>query len=130
MSAYNEYKLKQIKTNMEETKHFLDDLVDEYESKTKFLAEIVSKPESARVEELKEQLHQVQTKNAALTNKYVEWASPKEIEQMFEAYYIHIDNTCTTLYHKPRWTVVHNELGVYRVLECECGEILYNGSVY
>lgn len=130
MSLYNEFKIKQIKANAEETKEFLDNLVDEYESKTRLLTEIISKPESARVEELKEQLHQAKAEKAELMNKYEEYASLEEINYMFESYIKHIKDTGTTMYHKPKWKVVFNALGTYRALECECGQCLYNGSVY
>ena len=130
MSAYDEYKLNQIKTNMEETKQFLHDLVDEYESNTKLLAEIVSKPESVRVEELKKQLHQVKLENMKLRNKYEEYASPEEIDYMFEKYIKHIENTGTTTSHKPKWVIERNGLNIYLALECECGQCLYNGSIY
>lgn len=130
MSLYNEFKVHQIKTNAQETKEFLDDLVDEYEKKTKLLAEIIAKPESARVEELKEKIHQAEMENIELTNKYEEYISPEEIDYMFGSYIKHIKDVGTTMYHKPKWVVVHNALGVYRALECECGQCLYNGSIY
>ena len=130
MSAYDNLKIKVMKANIEDTKSFLDNILDEYEKKTKLLAEIVSKPESARVEELKEQLHQAKAEKTNLMDKYEEYASPEEINDMFENYIKHIKNTGTTMYHKPNWKVVFNALGTYRALECECGQCLYNGSVY
>lgn len=130
MGTYNEFKANQIKTNAQEIKKFLDDLVDEYEKKTKLLAEIIAKPESTRVEELKEQLHQAKAENIELMNKYEEYASPEEIDYMFESYIRHTKNTGTTIHHKPKWVITYNALGVYRALECECGQCLYNGSIY
>lgn len=130
MSAYNDLKIKAMKENIEETKSFLDDILNEYESNTKLLAEIISKPESERVEELKEQLHQVKTETAELMNKYEEYAAPYEIDYMFEKYIEHIKDTGTTMYHKPKWMITVNPLGTYRTLECTCGQRLYNGSVF
>lgn len=130
MSLYNEFKVKQIRANAEETKEFLDNLVDEYESKTRLLTEIISKPESERIEELKEQLHQVKAEKAELMNKYEEYVSPIEIDYMFEKYIKHIKNVDNPIHHRPKWKVVFNALGTYRALECECGQCLYNGSVY
>lgn len=130
MSAYDNLKIKMMKENIEETKSFLDNILDEYENKTKLLAEIVSKPESERVEELKEQLHQAKAEKVELMNKYEEYASPIEIDYMFEKYIKHIKDTGTTMHHRPRWKVVFNALGTYRALECECGQCLCDRSVY
>lgn len=131
MTLHDQIKLTHAKENIQEFKHFLDDLVDEYEKKTKAYAKIISKTESDRIEELKSEIKDLKAEICNLNLKLTYGAAQEEMDDIMDAIYTHISdkkNRGEPYNHEIKWEVVCTPLGYSRLLKCSCGECLFDGS--
>ena len=132
MTIIQRMTIDNAKEQIQEATTLMNHILEDYEQKTEMLANIINKPESARVEELKAEIKKIQRQKQDVEEEFVEGAHADEIKDILEAYYKHLidnDNSLNIINHKPTWVVKGTALGPYRCLECSCGAKLCDRSM-
>lgn len=132
MTIIQRMTIDNAREQVREATTLMNHILEDYEQKTEMLANIINKPESARVEELKEKIKKIQHQKQDVEEEFIEGAYADEIKDMLEAYYKHLTDSGSSLKitdHKPTWVVKGTALGPYRCLECSCGAKLCDRSM-